>query len=401
MTDIQTSAKTMAPVDDQARQGANLANWRLAPFSQWSFSHVSELIPSAMIAHDPSCVAIMEEVPSAMGAIAYKTRVGEVGTVASMLANSSTDGFLVLHRGTVVAEHYAGQFARHRSHIVFSVSKSITGSLAGVLVGSGQLDPLANVLHYLPEMAGSAYADTQVRHVLDMTVAIDFEEAYLDPLSDFMRYRRAIGWNPVQSHESASDLRSFLSSTRRASGQHGHIYHYVSPNSDLLGLILERAAGVNFSELLSQHIWRHIGAEMPAQITLDRLGAPRAAGGVSATLRDLARFGDVMRCDGVNNGRQVIPQAWIDDILVGGDPDAWRRGGMSTFIKDGRYRSSWYIVDHQREIFCAIGIHGQWIYIDRRAEVVIVKLSCQPTPEDDATDRHVLGAFSAISNSLA
>ena len=131
MTDIQTSATTMAPVDDQARQGANLANWRLAPFSQWSFSHVSELIPSAMIAHDPSCVAIMEEVPSAMGAIAYKTRVGEVGTVASMLANSSTDGFLVLHRGTVVAEHYAGQFARHRSHIVFPSANRSLGHWPG------------------------------------------------------------------------------------------------------------------------------------------------------------------------------------------------------------------------------------------------------------------------------
>jgi len=401
MTVKQALADTLSPADDLGRHGANLGNWRLAPFSQWTFSHVSELIPSAMIAHDPSRVSTMAEVPLAVGAIAYRTTAGEVGTVASMLANSSTDGFLVLHRGTIVAEHYAGQFARHRSHIVFSVSKSITGSLAGVLVGSGQLDPQANVLHYLPEMAGSAYADTQVRHVLDMTVAIDFEEAYLDPHSDFMRYRRAIGWNPVQSDELASDLHSFLCSTRRSSGQHGQIYHYVSPNSDLLGLILERAAGVKFSDLLSQHIWRHIGSEMPAQVTLDRLGAPRAAGGVSATLRDLARFGDMMRCHGACNGREVIPQVWIDDILAGGDPGAWRRGGMSAFIEDGRYRSCWYILDRQREAFCAIGIHGQWIYIDRRAEVVIVKLSCQPKPEDDETDRHVLAAFSAIASSLA
>ena len=389
-----TAAIPRAPI------GVSLANWRTEPFSQWSFSHVSELIPSAVIAHDPWQIVGMTEVATEMDTLAYRTKTGEPGTIASMLANSSTDGFLVIHRGCIVAERYMGHLDRHRPHIFFSVSKSITGSLAGVLVESGQLDVQATLSHYLPELAGSAYANASVRDLLDMTVAIDFEEAYLDPDSDFMRYRRAIGWNPVPPLSDPSDLRSFLSSTRRGDGPHGHRYHYVSPNSDLLGLVMERVAGTRFADLLSEQIWRRIGAEMPAQITLDRLGAPRAAGGISATLRDLGRFGEMMRQGGRSHGQQVVPQAWMDDIIENGDTSAWQRGGMSVFIENGRYRSNWYILDKQRGSFCAIGIHGQWLYIDRRSEVVIVKLSCQPKPEDDETDRHVLAAFDAISTQL-
>lgn len=374
-----------------------LANWRLAPFNRWAFSHVAEIIPSAAIAHDPAHVTTLVTASADVAEIGYRTVDGKNGTVGGMLAETYTDGFLVLHQGRIITENYAAALACHRPHIVFSVSKSITGTLAGLLVERGQLDPDAEVAQYLPEIKGSAYGDATLRHVLDMTVAIDFKEDYLDPQGDFMRYRRASGWNPADDPVTAGDLRSFLATTRRGAGAHGHTFHYVSPNSDLLGWILERAAGRKLADLMSERIWRHIGAEMPAYVTVDRLGAARTAGGISATLRDLGRFGEMMRHHGAVAGKQIVPRFWVDDIMKNGDKAAWARGDMAGFIAGGKYRSKWYIVDDSREAFCAVGIHGQWIYIDRKAETVIVKLSSQPLPVDEGMDRHILAGFRAIT----
>lgn len=374
-----------------------LANWRTAPFNRWAFSHVSEIIPSAIIAHDPSRVIPLTSEPESLGEIDYRTVDGKTGSIAGMLADTFTDGFLVLHQGRIAVEHYRAALAAHRPHIVFSVSKSITGSLAGLLVASGELDPSVLVSDYLPETKGSAYGDATVRQVLDMTVSIDFTEDYLDPQGDFMRYRRASGWNPVDHPESGGDLRSFLATTRRGQGAHGHAFHYVSPNSDLLGWLLERASGRKLADLLSDGIWQHIGAEMPAYVTVDRLGAARTAGGISACLRDLGRFGEMMRCHGAVAGKNVVPRAWVDDILKNGDAGAWARGDMAGFIRGGKYRSKWYVIDEARETFCAVGIHGQWIFIDRKAELVMVKVSSQPLPVDEGMDRHILAALRAIA----
>jgi CubicO group peptidase (beta-lactamase class C family) len=396
MDGMPFQAALMQASPPSAENQVTLANWRVAPFNRWAFSHVSEIVPSAIVAHDPARMAPLAASLSDLSGIAYATADGKAGTIGGMIADTFTDGFLVLHRGRIATEHYAGALAAHRPHIVFSVSKSITGSLAGLLAASGQLDPDAPVVQYLPETKGSAYGDATVRHVLDMTVAIDFKEDYLDPKGDFMRYRRATGWNPAESLDDKLDLRTFLAGTKRAGGEHGHTFHYVSPNSDLLGWLLERASGRRLADLLSEGIWQQIGAEMPAYVTVDRLGAARTAGGISATLRDLGRFGEMMRNHGAAGGRQVVPRAWVDDILRNGDAGAWARGDMSHFLKGGKYRSKWYVVDEAREAFCAVGIHGQWIYIDRKAELVVVKVSSQPLPVDEGMDRHILSGLRAI-----
>ncbi len=234
-----------------------LANWRIAPFNRWAFSHVSEIIPTDIISHDPARVTLFASAPSDLGGVKYRTADGKDGTVAGMVADTFTDGFLVLRQGRIVTEHYAAALTPLRPHIVFSVSKSITGTLAGLLVERGQLDPSLLVSHYLPETKGSAYGDATVRQVLDMTVAIDFTEDYLDPKGDFNRYRRASGWNPSTDPAGDGDLRSFLASTRRAAGDHGEIFPLCLAQFRSLGL----AAGARCGRKLSRPFERgHLAA---------------------------------------------------------------------------------------------------------------------------------------------
>jgi CubicO group peptidase (beta-lactamase class C family) len=381
--------------------GVTLANWRLPPWNGYAFHHIAELLPVARIAHDPARVSAWSQAPRAIGEVAFGAPDGSAWTVGRMLPHTATDGFLVLHKGRLAFEWYGNGLMPTDPHIMFSVSKSITGILAGILVERGQLDPDASVTRYIPEAAGSVYGDCTVRHVLDMTVGISFVENYLDTTGDFARYRAATGWNPVANPALAGDLRGFLVTLRRDENPHGAKFHYVSPNSDLLGWILERAGGAPYAKLLSDLIWNKLGAEADAHVTIDKLGAARAAGGICVVLRDLARFGEMVRNFGRAGDEQIVPRRWIEDILANGDQRAWlAQPTAATFLPNGRYRSQWYMIGNASGAHCAVGIHGQWIYIDPAAEMVIAKQSSQPLPVDEGMNYLLLAAFDAIALSL-
>jgi len=167
-------------------------------------------------------------------------------------------------------------------------------------------------------------------------------------------------------------------------GPHGGRFCYVSPNTDLLGWVLERSSGKRYADLVSEHLWQPMGAAASAYITVDRLGAPRAAGGMCATTRDLARVGQMLIEGGSHRGRQVVPTAWIDMISDDGAPEAWTAGNLACYFPDVpiHYRAKWYVErDVPRVLFC-LGIHGQNLFVDRKNEIVIAKFSSQPEPLD-------------------
>ncbi len=374
---------------------ASLGNWRQAPHSAWSFGHVDALIPVDRVA-----AASPAALPSGRALAADQITVpfeGRAWRLAEALAATATDSLMVLKHGAVVHARYRQGDASTR-HILFSVSKSVTGLLAGVLVSEGKLDPDAPVTLYVPEVAQCAYGTATVRQVLDMTVDVTFVEDYLDTQGAFARYRAAMGWNPPNPAFGDLGLHGFLASLPRGSGTHGQTFHYVSPNSDLLGWIVERAAGESFASVMASRLWGPMGAEAEAYVTVDQQGAARAAGGICMTLADMARLGELVRCDGVFNGRSVVPAAWIADMWRNGDAAAWQRGAMLDLFPQARYRSQWYVRDGAASAMYAIGIHGQWIGIFPSAGVVIAKHSSQAEPVDLRTDKLTMAAFDALVN---
>lgn len=377
---------------------ATLENWRQHPYSVWGFTHVDSLIPVVPVPTAPPPSMLRPGKPLDLSRLAI-VWAGSRRSAEAALEETYTDGFLILKDGEVVAERLINQTADAR-HIVFSVSKSITAALAGILVKDGKLAPEAPVSRYVPEVEGSAYADATVRHVLDMAVSIRFVEDYLDPQGDVARYRAAMGWNPPGAIASVDGINAFVTSLPKAEHPHGHRFHYVSPNTDLLGWIIERAADESFASLLSRLIWKPMGMAQDAFITVDRHGASRTAGGLCVSLGDLARFGEMMRLKGRFNGQRIVPEEWISDILHKGDPAQWSRGEMVNLFPDGRYRSKWYVPEASSNVLCAIGIHGQWIYIDHDAGMVAVKMSSQPVPADEALDNLTYAMFQAIADEL-
>jgi len=375
-----------------------LANWRKPPFNRWAFQHVREIVPSADIPHDPGAVRELPEALVDLSDLTVDTDRGKL-SLDAFLEDSFTDAMIVLHQGRIAFQHYANGMTSATPHILMSVSKSVLGLITGVAVDQGKLDPDALVTDHVPEVGSTAYTGATIRHLLDMRAGVSFDEDYLATSGPIIQYRKSTNWNPLEPGETASDLRAFYQTLTERDGEHGRPWHYVSPNPDLLAWVLERATGQRYADLASELLWRRIGAAHSAYITVDRLGAPRAAGGVCCTAPDLARLG-LMFAEG---GNRVVSAERLDDIVAGGNPKAWAE---STGFEDYgqlpmRYRSQWYVLDRPSPLAFGIGIHGQSIYVDRETGFVMVKFSSQPLPLDPTRKLPTLELAEKIRDRMA
>ena len=352
-----------SPLSDVAK----LDNWRTTPYSKWSFHHVREIVPSAEIKNNNQII-----VPLSKNIKTFANL-----NISKIMDETETDAIVITKDNDILFEKYNNKMTKSSPHILFSVSKSILGLLVGSLVESKELKEDDLVIKYIPELDGTAYSDATIRDLLDMRVGVKFDEDYTAVSGPIVNYRYAANWNPVPEGVEAGDLRSFMSSLTERDGKHGGRFHYVSPNTDLMAWVCERATGVRYAELLSERLWTPIGAEYSGYITLDRIGAARAAGGVCFTARDLARVGLLIANNGCANGKQIISEAWIDDIVNNGSDDAWKkREGMEEFGNiPMHYRSFWYVQKDGDPLVHGLGIHGQYLFIDPKLNLSIAWFS--------------------------
>jgi CubicO group peptidase (beta-lactamase class C family) len=253
-----------------------LGNWPMAPFNRWAFQHVRELVPSTDIPNASGTIWTLPSTAADFSQFSFKYEA-EQFDFDTFLGATDTDGIVVLHRGAAIVETYAHGMTPRTPHILMSVSKSLLGIVAGILSEKGILDLDQPVTTLIPEVANTAYARATIRNLLDMRVGIHFDENYLATSGLIIEYRKSHNWHPLEPGDVPTDLRSFYKRLKKHDGSHGDRFHYVSPNTDLMGWITERAAGVRYADLLSELLWQPMGAAHSAYITVDRLGAPRCA----------------------------------------------------------------------------------------------------------------------------
>ncbi len=378
----------------------NLSNWQQPDRLRWSFRHMREIIPTHPIpaGGSPRPLAVREQ---DLGGIPVQLADGP-STVARVLDSTFTDGLLVLHDGVVVTERYFAGMTAATRHLVMSVSKSIVGCVAGVLVERGQLDPRAGVTDYVPEVAGSGYHGASVRDVLDMRTGVAFSEAYDSEDSEVRVMERSMGWAPRRPDDPHGAY-AYLMTLGIASG-HGGDFVYRSCDTDMLGWMCERAAGRRMADLVSTLIWQPLGAELDAEITCDPVGTGVHDGGISTTLRDLARFGQMLLDDGRAGDNQVAPTAWLADAYAP-TPDvreAFARTDNEPMLPGGWYRNQfWFFDPESGPVLLCLGIHGQLVFVDRATRTVVVKQSSWPDAQNATHLAATLRACLAIAATLA
>ncbi|WP_232821187.1 serine hydrolase domain-containing protein [Oceanimonas marisflavi] len=320
-------------------------------------------------------------------------------TFASSLARNYTDGLIILHRGDVVYERYFGALQEDGQHAAMSVTKSFTGLLAAVLVAEGKLDDTRQVAGYVPELKDSAFGDATVRQLMDMTTGLQYSENYADPNAEVWQYSAAGSpWPKPAGYTGPVGYFEYLAGVQKQ-GEHGEAFGYKTVNSDALGWVISRVTGKSVAELLSEKIWRRIGMEQSAYYQVDELGIPFAGGGLSAGLRDMARFGELVRNQGRWQNEQILPAAAIEDIQRGGSKEAFARAGFDK-LEGWSYRNMWWITHNRNGAFAARGVHGQTIYIDPAAEMVLVRFASHPVAANGANDPLSLPAYQAVADHL-
>lgn len=370
------------------------------PAMRWSVAHFRQLMPTLNISRGLGApVPLVRALRKDLDGVRFLP-LGSASpmTWVESLAANYTDGIAVLHQGRIVYERYFGALDERGQHAAMSVTKSVTGTLGAMLVAEGRLDENKRVADYVPELASSAFGDATVRQVLDMTTGLQYSEDYADPKAEVWAFSQAGSPLPKPGYTGPRSYREYLQ-TVRPEGRHGAAFAYKTVNSDTLGWIIARATGRNVAELLSERIWSRIGAEQDAYITVDSTGTPFAGGGLNTGLRDLARFGELLRNQGRFQGRQIIPRAVVDDIRGGGDRAAFARAGYA-LLPGWSYRNMWWVTHGADDAFMARGVHGQRIYVNPRAAVVIVRYASHPVASNSANDPTTLPAFDAIARHL-
>jgi CubicO group peptidase (beta-lactamase class C family) len=384
-------------------------NWQDAPFNRWAFWHVAEILPTYPVSRGDGPARPLPASPAGpdLSGVAVTRVDGSAGTAGEVLDDTYTDAYAVLQDGELVTEWYGPLGAPDRPHALMSVSKSVLGCVAAVLIDRGQLDPQALVTAYVPELGASGYAGATVRQILDMRSGVAFLEEYSNPQSDIRRLDEWIGWDGPPAHESRG-LYRFLT-TLQAEAPHGSRFLYRSAESDVLGWVCESAAGRPAGELISELVWAPMGAEHEARLLHDVQGTAVHDGGLCATARDVARFGQMLLDGGAVPGgaggtRRVVPPRWIRD---GWAVDADVRGAFAASPAEAAFPGGWYRNQFWfrpgafGDVLLCLGIHGQMVHVSRRTNTVCVKFSSWPQAQNPAYLEDTLRAFDAIGGVLA
>ncbi|SHM10960.1 serine hydrolase domain-containing protein [Flavobacterium chilense] len=371
------------------------------PALRWSVAHMRQFMPTINVSRGlGNSIPLAVKEDKAIDKIKF-VPLGETKAITweESLQKVYADGVVIMHHGKIVYEKYFGALTPDGQHAAMSVTKSFTGTLGIVLAKEGLIDTTKTVSYYIPELKNAAFGDATVRQVMDMTTALQFSEDYADPNAEIWKFSAA--GNPLPKPKDYVGPKTYYEylPTVQKKGIHGESFGYKTVNSDVLGWIIARVTRKTIAEVLSEKIWKKIGAEQDGYISVDAIGTPFAGGGFNLGLRDLARFGQLI----LNNGRvgdeQIIPKSAIDDIKKGGNKKAFEKAGYA-LLKGWSYRNMWWITHNEHGAFCARGVHGQVVYIDPKADMVIARFASNPVAGNSANDPYSLPAYDAVAKYL-
>lgn len=371
----------------------DISNWREPGHNIWGFQNTDKIIRTARIQRGLEAFPLQSEL-STFDKFRVESPDGLTLDLAAFLSQTETDGLVLMKDGVIIYEHYDRTNTEKSVHATFSLSKSVTGLLCGILVEQHVLDLEASVASYIEEIKGSAYENVTIRQLLDMRSGVHHDDS--SP-----QYRSATGLYLTRPDEPPIDLHSYIASIRPSSSRHidgldGPPFDYVSVNADLLGWVIERVTGKRFADVLSQLIWQPMGAESDAYVTVDRSGNARTAAGLCATVRDVARLGQLI----LRDSPRVVPTAWVHDILHNGSEAAFAAGvdnvEYGRIFDSAAYRSYW-VGDRNSQNLMASGTNGQLLLVDCKNGIVMAKTSSQPDRTDWAKIRLSVQAFRELT----
>lgn len=342
---------------------------------RYVFLNMPEFFNHSLIHRGGSVRELPVKLRTEVAAGVTDTREGRL-PLAAYVRKANVNGVIVLHRGAVVFESYP-RMRPHDTHLLMSVSKVLASTLIALLEDRGLVDTKRTVDSYLPELGRAGWQGVPVIDILDMASGIgclELEEgAYENPERCYYQYEASLGWQRATAATVASthDFIAGLPSHRPS----GKVYEYTSPDTFVLSWLAEQVTGRTYAELLSQEIWQKMGAESDALISTSRQGAPVVHGGVSTTLRDLARLGLLFTPSGRKGTDPVVSDVYLQKIQHQGRAEIFRAAPDSKLSRlNGEaplyntYQWDFVMADGD---FYKGGYGGQGLYVSPSRDLVV------------------------------
>ncbi|GAA0680088.1 serine hydrolase [Marinobacterium maritimum] len=372
------------------------------PALRYSVAHMGEFLPTTLVSRRNTPPASLDyDLDKGIEQLTY-TPWGREQAIdwQQALGETYTDGLLVMHRGKVVYERYFDGFKDYDRHLLMSMTKAVTGTLALDLIKRGEIDENQLISHYIPELKDSGFGDATVKQVLNMTTGIDFDENYADPKSEIWMFSAA--GNPLpkpKGYQGPTGYYEYLPMVQKQ-GEHGTGFHYRTANTEVIGWLVARVTGMSVADYLEEKIWSKIGMERAALFQVDEYGTPFSGGGLNASLRDLARFGELMRNNGRFGDAQILHPDVVADIRGGAQYPAFAEP-LDNSMASWSFRSMWWVTGNENQAFMARGVHGQSLYIDPAQELVIARFASHPIAANKANDCISLPLYQRLSDYFA
>ncbi len=344
---------------------------------RWALRNTRELMPTQRISRGRSPVVELprDSMPvSDFNNLRLSDLSGKAMSVAELLERQHTDAILVMVDGRIVNEQYLGGMTPDQPHDLYSAGKSLTSTLIGTLLGR-ELDEQSPIQQYLPELENTALAGATIRDLLDMKSGLDYDYGFA-PNAEVSKHM-AMTHGVASGAETQSQWQLLQEASK--SRAHGKVMRYKELDVLAVVLAVERNLQIRFADLLSQRIWSKLGAEHDAYIRCDGYGTAVPSFGLCATLRDMARWGQMCLNLGEFHGKRIVPSNYLQDVRTGVTQvvpaEDWIDGIKLELPAGTAYRSWFWFPGLTRDSFAASGGFGQLCYMNWRHQTLIACFS--------------------------
>lgn len=355
-----------------------------------NFRHMDRVFPSRPIAAGDEVFEFSrDERPLALS---YQFE-GQERSLDEFLERVAGTGLLVIKNDVILHERYMNGADESSNFTSWSVAKSFVSTLVGMALGDGLIQSLDEpISDYVPELKGSGYEGVPIRHVLQMSSGVEFDETYDNRFSDIQQFF-------VQVFVLGRRADAMMAGYDKAQPS-GQVHHYASVDTQALAMLLRRLYKKPLATLLSERIWQPLGMEADAYWNIDQAGEQGMEIGfccINARLRDYAKLGRLYLQQGNWNGKQLLPAAWVQEATTPNAPHL--EPGVSPHNYGPRgYAYQWWVPEnYQREYFAA-GVWGQFIYVSEPDDLIIVRTSADPNYRANMPE--TIAVFRAIRDSL-
>ena len=390
------------PPEESKCISANDGSFFEFPALRYSVNHIRELYPTRAVEAGAKKFKFKSKIDRQIESITFVPwNEKQPVTWNDFLERNYTDGIIILHKGKIVYEKYPAGLKQNGVHSAMSVSKSFTGILASILIDEGIINPEKLVTDYLPELQDSGFAGATVRNVLDMTTAIEYSEDYTNPNAEVWKFSASGNVYRPADYSGPKNYYEYIKTVKKIPNQeHGQLFGYKTVNTELTAWIISRVTGKSITQLLSEKIWKPMEANYYGFYQVGTADIAFAGGGFSLNLRDMALFGELLRNGGKQKGKQILTKKAVLEVSQGGSQDAFKNSGEYPLLKGWSYHNMWWITNNSHKAFMARGVHGQAIYIDPKAQMVIARFASNPLASNKYIDPISIPAYEAIADYL-